>query len=345
MKILEYASDNRSTAVDLTSSGANQMLAQSFQLKQSGTVGTVRLYLRKIGAPLGYLQVSIRADDGAGLPDTPLTNGDSNGLPMASVDTSWGYVDFTYDMDGRPEMDASTTYHLVLLASSSYSYTDGTTEIAWGADQSSPHFVDGEGETYNGTIWSDISTDTDFCFQVYTGERTDISYPSIRSVAHAVKQHTNSGTIDYSADSKLSPTEVYDYADQVSDQIDLWLQGAGFETPITDTMAKRMLRPYADAGTAMWCELTSNTASFRGAQGAGTRMGAFRTLYESLQEQLREGGEIVDAFVTLGIAREDTIKSARGLTAGGVEDSDRDSWDDDDTLIKPRFTRDMWDNE
>lgn len=339
MNVLEYTTN--STGVDLTSgSVANTNLGMRFQLKQAAPVGRISLYLKKTGSPAGYLQASIYSDDGSSLPDAVVTNGASDGVTMASLSTSYGWVDFDFDMNARPELDASTSYHIV-LTSSGYTYTDGTTEVIWGCDQLTPHYSSGEGETYDGMTWTDIATATDFDFKIFTGEREGADYSSISLVASFVKHLTYNGAFDYSTTCELSPTRIYDMGEQISNQIDSWFASAGFDTPITNSKALSRIRQPASAGVAMDAELTQRTAGFRGERGSDTRTGAFRTLYMQLRTSLvdDEGKEFDDV-----LDKEASGQFGRGLTAGGILVDDLEDQEDDDDLIQPKFKKAMWDN-
>lgn len=343
MKLLEYSSDNKSTVVDLTSSGAGQQLAQRFKLARAAPVGKIRLYLQKAGSPAGYFQCELQGNSTSGgnnLPDgTAITDGASLGTPPSDISTSIGYVDFDFDVDARPVPAADTSYHIVLKASG-YTYSDGVTEVSWGADQSSPHYVNGEGETYNGTAWSDISTGTDFCFELYSRRRA--VYSSLPEIEAETRHLTNQGVYDTTSTPTI--TAVMDFEENVSDEIDAWLAGAGFAVPVTDTTAIGLLRPYAIAGTAMYCELTQRTAGFRVGE-SDTKTGAFRQIYHELRNELRDGGEAVEALVGIGLERTTTARLSAGLSAGHIDEDERDDYRDDTDIVQPLFQGDMWDND
>lgn len=339
MKLLEYTS--YSTGIDLASSSTNSRLAQRFKLRHAAPVGIASLRLKKTGSPSGYLYCEIQNSSSDNPSGTAIATSDS--IDMSEVSTSYSYINFTFDMDARAELTKNDSYHIVLRASSGYSYVDGTTEIIWSCDQSSPSFLNGEGETYDGGSWSNISTDTDFTFKLYSGERTDDTYFNLRGIEALTRTHTNNGRFDYGEPSKLTATHVYDFGDMVCSQIDAWLRGAGFTTPITNTTAKRMLEPYGNSCVAMNVEFAQRTA-LRGERGAGTPAGTFRDQCWQLRDELKDGGELVDALIALGIDRATAGQLGRGLTAGSVEDDDHDDWLDDDTIRKPVFEKEMWDN-
>ena len=342
MKLIEYGSDNRSTDVKLTSSGTGQKLAQRFSLKRSAPIGRARLYLKRVGSPTGYLYCVIYSDS-SGLPDAAVTNGTSDAIPMADVGTTQGFINFDFDLDARPELDSATDYH-VALEHSGYTYAAGTTEIMWGVDQSSPHFTRGEGEQYTGSAWADISTASDFCMQIFSGRRTADTYSMLSSVERTQRHQTDSGVFKYTATSSVSPTIVYDFDEEVAEEIDGWFAGAGFSTPVTNASAQKMIRGAANAGVEMGLELVERTSGFRAERGADTKTGAFRTRYYGLRDDLADGEEFVDALVALGMARTTTGNLSAGLSAGGILSADLDDQEDDTDLIQPMFKKSMWNN-
>lgn len=339
MNVLEYTTNT--TGIDLASgSVANSLLAQRFQLKHAAPSGRISLYLKKTGSPAGYLQAKVYSSDGSDLPSAVVANGASEGVPMSSLSTSYGWVDFDFDLDARPELNTSTSYHLV-LAATGYTYTDGTTEVIWGCEQTTNFYVDGEGETYDGSAWTNISTSTDFDFGIFTGRREGADYSSIRVVESLVKHLTNSGKFDYDDECELSPTRIYDMGEQISNQIDSWFASAGFDTPITNSEVLNRIRQPASAGVAMDAELTQRTAGFRGERGSDTRTGAFRTLYMQLRAALidDEGKEFDDV-----LDKEASGQFGRGLTAGGILVDDLEDQEENEDLIQPKFKKAMWDN-
>jgi len=338
MKILEYT--GQSTGIDLASSGSNSRLAQRFKLRHAAPIGIVSLYLKKTGSPSGYLYIEIQNDSSSQPSSSAIAT--SNGVDMASVSSSYGYVNFEFDMDSRGELVRNDSYHIV-LRSSGYTYASGTTEVTWGCDQSTPSYINGEGETWDGSSWGNISTDTDFTFKLYTGNRSDDTYFSMKSVESLTRIYTHNGLYDYHQESVISATTVYDFGDDISNQIDAWLRGAGFSTPVTNTTARRFLKTYGNAGVAMLIEMTQRT-SLHGERGAGTPAGGFKELYEDLRDGLKGSGEMVDTLSALGIGRVSAGQLGRGLTAGSIIEDERDDYLDDEDLVHWTFQRDMWNN-
>lgn len=340
MKILEYTA--RDTGVDLTSSGADSKLGQRIQLKHAAPIGRIALLIKRVGTPSGYLQCKLYSDSSS-LPNAVTTNGSSDGILTSGVGTAYAYTNFDFDLDGRPTMEARTNYHVVLEPSSGYTYANGSAEIIWGVDATDPYYVNGEAETYDGTDWTNRATASDFCLKVYTRRRTGDEYWSLSEVEAMVKHLTNGGVFD-NDDSKVSVKQAYDFGETVSNEIDAWLAGAGFSTPVTSTTAKDMFRKSANAGVAMHCELSQPTAGFRGERGADTRTGALRVLYLELKKALEDDGEFVDTLIAIGLSRAAAGQLGRGLSAGGILDDDLTDWEDDDSLVHATFRREIWDN-
>jgi hypothetical protein len=126
----------------------------------------------------------------------------------------------------------------------------------------------------------------------------------------------------------------------VADMIDGWLTGAGITAPLTSETSKNIIRAYANQCVALECEMTQSTSGFTNQSGR-TRAGAFKIMCDILRNDLAEGGNITDAL--LEVEDDIQIGGGDGLTAGMIEDSDRDDRDDDTTLIQPLFKNDMWD--
>jgi hypothetical protein len=340
MLLQEYGSANQDAGVDLTSSGADSQLAQRIKLYRPATVGRVSLYLKRTGSPAGYLTVEIHNNSSSDMPTgSALDDGTSGAVLCGSLGTSYGWVNFDWPVNARPTLSEKVYRHLVLVSSSGYSYTNGTTEVIWGADQTNAFSVDGKGHTYSGSAWSAISTDTDFCYRIYS--RTRSVYSQLSSIEALTRVHTSVGTYD----TGTMPTimEVMDFEEDVADEVDSWLAGGGFDTPLTNTEALAMIRAYANAGVAFLIEMTTAHSGFSGERATDTRAGAFRMMYHELRDGLKEGGEFLDALVALGLSRVSAGSLARGLTAGGWLEADQDDYTGSD-YIQPFFTREKWDN-
>lgn len=167
--VAQYARSNQGVDIALVTSGANERLAQEFIPSDDCTVSRVLLYMKRIGSSSATINVSIQTNN-AGVPSgTVITNGTATGVAHNTLGTSYGWVAFSFPTP--PTLTNGTTYHIV-VSTTSYTYSAAVTEIIWGADQSSPGYTDGDGETYNGSAWSAVSPATDFCFRVVAAPDT-----------------------------------------------------------------------------------------------------------------------------------------------------------------------------
>lgn len=121
-------------------------LAQSWEFTGSDerTVSSVQLYLKKTGAPLGDMQVTIRSDvDGrpgeSVLMAFPVVN-------ASTLTTSYQFVTFTANDGESVTLRPNTRYWLHLSGSVTYvgEFDAGVTSVSWGVDASSPSFTTGE---------------------------------------------------------------------------------------------------------------------------------------------------------------------------------------------------------
>ncbi|HEY4722439.1 MAG TPA: hypothetical protein VII92_11360 [Anaerolineae bacterium] len=151
-QIVNVADTTRDAAVDVTSSGADQQLAIKFTLSRRMQVHAVRVLLRRTGSPAGTITCQIRGDS-TSLPGSSAlqTSNSLTSLTALPLGFEAGKVEFQF-ADPRPL--AAGTYYVVLVPSS-YSYTNGATEIVLGVDQSS---VANTLFTYNGTVWTAYGT-------------------------------------------------------------------------------------------------------------------------------------------------------------------------------------------
>jgi len=336
MKLLEYTTQN--AGVDLTSTGADQQLGQRFRLHRAAPIGRVSLYLKKVGSPAGYLVVDLQYTSSDNPSGSVIGSCTSTPVIMSGVGTGYTWVDFDILDDAREIISPLTSYHVV-LRSSGYTYANGVTEIVWGCDQTAPIYLDGEGEAYSGSAWSNIGTDTDFCFKLFSRER--VVYTSLSEIEASTRHLTDKGK--YNTDSAVSIMAVMDFEEDTCNEVDSWLAGAGFDTPLTDDTAIKLIRSYANFGVAMRCELTQRTAGFTIGE-TDTRAGAFRSQYYYLRDELQDGGAMVDMLVSIGLDRTTSTKLSSGLTAGHIDVDERDDYRDDEDIISPTFKTDMWDN-
>ncbi len=144
---------------------ATQDFAQSFQVSTDEVVNKVQLYIKKVGSP-SNLTVRIVNNSGS----SPSTVTKTSGTLSASlVSTNYGWVDVVFSTN--PQLDAGTTYWIVLDAATSTSnyykiggnnngYANGASKIGqysgtW--NNNSPSTIDGFFSLYIGGITGLIS--------------------------------------------------------------------------------------------------------------------------------------------------------------------------------------------
>lgn len=153
---VDVAESGRDAGIDLTSSGADSKLAIKFTLTRAMEIRQVNLWLSRTGAPAGTIDVAIYTD-ASGLPGALVATSstvDPDGIDGAPLGR-YGKVQVPFPASAIVELPAGT-YHAV-LESTGYTYSNGTTEVILGVDQSS---VTNTVSTYNPTTWSAYATDS-----------------------------------------------------------------------------------------------------------------------------------------------------------------------------------------
>jgi hypothetical protein len=171
--ISHESDDNVDTDRDLLSAaGADNKFGMAFMVDKACTTTTVRLWLKKIGAPAGNLVASIFSDNGAGLPSATL--GDSDNVLATTPAVVYGWIEFHFATPVN--LEPNTKYHLVLSAAG-YTYNSGVTEVDWGTDASSPRTT-GYFTTYNGgtTTWTAHGTNQTAAYQVHALGETMVGH-------------------------------------------------------------------------------------------------------------------------------------------------------------------------
>lgn len=132
----------------------NDKLAQGFQIAASANVGSVALWLKKVGSPTGNLTAKIYSNSG-GNPDTVL--GTSATVAASTLSTSYGAITFTFSTPVA--LTLTTQYHIVLETADSASNTN---YVTWGADASSPGYSNGEMKREASSSWAAETKDAVF---------------------------------------------------------------------------------------------------------------------------------------------------------------------------------------
>ncbi len=152
-------------AYDVSFGNANgtQDFAQSFQVSDTEVANKVRLYIKKVGSP-SNLTVRITTSTGSNPSTVTKTSGT---LSASLVSTNYGWVDVPFSTN--PQLDAGTTYWIVVDASTSASnyYRIGGNDNGYAIGASKIG-------QYNGT-WNNNSPSTlDGFFDLYIGGITGL---------------------------------------------------------------------------------------------------------------------------------------------------------------------------
>lgn len=142
----------RDAAIDLTSTGADSRLSIAFTLPRKMTIQAVRVLLRRTGSPAGTLACSIALPSGS-LPSSLYAQTSASLTSVTDLPLGFeaGKTEFRFS---APTALNAGTYYLTIVATG-YTYTDGTTEIVLGVDQSG---VTNSVYTYNGAVWAAYGT-------------------------------------------------------------------------------------------------------------------------------------------------------------------------------------------
>ncbi len=151
--------------ISFGNASGTQDFAQSFQISDTEVINKVQLYIRKVGSP-SNLTVRI-VNDNSGVPSTVTKT--SATLSASLVSTSYGWAEAIFST--KPQLDAGTTYWLVIDASTSTSnyyvvgandngYVAGASKIgqysgSW--SNNSPSSVDGYFNIFIGGVTGLIS--------------------------------------------------------------------------------------------------------------------------------------------------------------------------------------------
>ena len=155
--------DSELTLTDAVA-GAGQQLAQGIQVSAEYTIGSVLLYMKRVGASPGNVYAEIQTDSSGSPSGTAVSGGVSSTVAINGID-SLGFEWIRFVFPGNPVLAATTQYHLV-LKSNGYTYDSGNVEVQWGTDESTPGYSGGAAATYNGSLWSAASPAADACFRV-----------------------------------------------------------------------------------------------------------------------------------------------------------------------------------
>jgi hypothetical protein len=156
-------------------------LAQSFQIAADSSVTGVKLYLLKVGSPVGTMTLRIETNN-AGSPSGNLAHANAT-ITLAESGLGAAYALTTFAFATAASLSAATTYWIVL---STDRVASTSNYVLWGSDASAPGYASGELKSQVGAAWSAESKDG--CFQVYL---------TIVALTSSLSARAKSGTIDF----------------------------------------------------------------------------------------------------------------------------------------------------
>lgn len=151
------ANQNTSVSFDTTGAGSNDSVGQSFT-GDGSTLGSVDLYLTKIGSPTGTLTAYIYAHSGTfGSSSVPTgaALATSTTYDVSNLTGSFQLINFLFTGDDQITLTNTTKYVVVVTISGGSS--DSSNRPNWGADSSSPTHDGNTSRNINDT-WAAIST-------------------------------------------------------------------------------------------------------------------------------------------------------------------------------------------
>lgn len=156
----------------LGDAAARTRRSQGWTPAASGAVGTVSLFLQKVGNPVDSVYFELYADDGTGLPGTTLLGGSGkyNGQLLSTTD----YTEVPLRILSGSEIIDGTPYHIVVRRTGANSGADYYVlgRLAAGG------YTGGAPARFNGTIWVAVTGDHPFTAATTafaTGRITNIS--------------------------------------------------------------------------------------------------------------------------------------------------------------------------
>ncbi len=159
------------TDIELDTGGAGGQgnLGQAIQFQAAGTVNRINILIRKIGAPVGNINIVVKE----GNPDDTATPQDvavSQSVLASSVPGAYAFVQFDFTVPFAVDvLPGNGQYHFILEGDAAYDASFVTTvdAIEWGAQSAAPAYPFGSIITYDGVAWAADVT-KDFLFQVET---------------------------------------------------------------------------------------------------------------------------------------------------------------------------------
>ncbi|MCB1712100.1 MAG: hypothetical protein KDH96_06395, partial [Candidatus Riesia sp.] len=172
-RLISYPTASEDASIEINAT-TQQNLAESFLINKNFTIDLIRFRMLRTGSPGGQVYVEIYDDNGSGSPGAFRTSS-LNRVNISSIGVSAQYVDFKFNDSA---LTAGNKYHAIIKVSAAYAYVAATNLLSVRSDNSSPLYLQGSLNTYNGSAWA-LDATKNLSFEVY-GEIFDIpnSYDS-----------------------------------------------------------------------------------------------------------------------------------------------------------------------
>ena len=150
--------------------GAQGNLGQAIQFQANVKVSTIKLFLKSIGTPAGFVRIRLKEGDPNDLAN-PDNVGVSDDVDVTGIGAGYAFHTFTFPepLELGP-LPSNGQYHIVFEGDAAYdaAYAVGVDAIVWGADGSTPTYAFGSAIFFDGVdAWSADLT-KDFLFEVDT---------------------------------------------------------------------------------------------------------------------------------------------------------------------------------
>lgn len=156
--------------VNTGGAGAQGNLGQAIQFQANVKVSTIKLFLKSIGTPAGFVRIRLKEGNPNDLVN-PDNAGVSDDIDVTGIGAGYTFITFTFPepLELGP-LPSNGQYHIVFEGDGAYdaAYVVGVDAIVWGADGTTPTYSFGSAIFFDGVdAWSADLT-KDFLFEVDT---------------------------------------------------------------------------------------------------------------------------------------------------------------------------------
>jgi hypothetical protein len=150
--------------------GGQGNLGQAIQFQTNVKVDTIKLFLKSIGTPAGFVRIRLKEGDPNDLVN-PDNVGVTSDVDVTGIGAGYSFVTFTFPspLELGPLQD-NGQYHIVFEGDAAYdaAYVAATDAIVWGADGTSPTYAFGSFIFFDGVDAWGADLTKDFLFEVDT---------------------------------------------------------------------------------------------------------------------------------------------------------------------------------